>query len=173
MEKRPSTYFVYDHRHEKEEVKGWREALWLAMYYRSGPQETKSRARYLQRADATPAQAISSWRGGSSGSVGARRTTAHPCAARAPFPTRRAIRTRSPQQEPEQQGRIRIPGMPDLEVVYYRDVARKIKLGELIAGMHGNGTARMATWYGFKIVLVLGGSGSGKPPRWWRRSWGL
>jgi predicted RNase H-related nuclease YkuK (DUF458 family) len=67
-----------------------------------------------------------------------------------------------PQQQPEPQGRIRIPGMPDLEVVYYRDVAHKLKPGALIACMHGNGTARIATWYDFKIVLVLGGSSSGK-----------
>jgi hypothetical protein len=56
-----------------------------------------------------------------------------------------------------------IPGMPAKgQVFHYRDYMKLLHRGELIAGIRADGTAQVATWDDFKILLILGSSSSGK-----------
>ncbi len=66
-----------------------------------------------------------------------------------------------PEAEPEPTGNI--PGMPAKgQIFHYRDYAKLLHNGELIAGIRADGTAQIATWNDFKILLILGSSSSGK-----------
>src|SRR5579859_1530335 len=55
-----------------------------------------------------------------------------------------------------------VPGMPGHTVIYYRDIERRVKPGQLVALVRENSSLRLETWNAFKILLVLGGSASGK-----------
>ncbi len=58
--------------------------------------------------------------------------------------------------------RSEVPGMPGRAIVYYRDIERQVKPGQLVALVRANGSLRLETWNAFKVLLVLGGSASGK-----------
>lgn len=55
-----------------------------------------------------------------------------------------------------------IPNVPLKRTVYYKDVASQVKPGELIIGVRADGSIRIGEWEEYKVVLVLGGSSSGK-----------
>ena len=55
-----------------------------------------------------------------------------------------------------------VPGMPEYTTVRYHDIERQVKPGQLVALVRTNGTLRLETWNAFKVLLVLGGSASGK-----------
>ena len=70
--------------------------------------------------------------------------------------------TQGVEPEQEQEEKPVIPGMPQLDVCYYRDYARYVRPGQLLIGIRKDGKPRVGTWADMKVVLVLGGSASGK-----------
>lgn len=69
------------------------------------------------------------------------------------------VRRILPAQEPQKSG---VPGMPQRTTVSYREIERHVKPGQLAALVRSNGSLRLESWDAFKILLVLGGSSSGK-----------
>ena len=55
-----------------------------------------------------------------------------------------------------------VPGMPQRTTVTYREIEQRVKPGQLVALVRGNGSLRVETWKAFKTLLVLGSSSSGK-----------
>ncbi len=55
-----------------------------------------------------------------------------------------------------------VPGMPEYTTVRYCDIEGQVKPGQLVALVRPNGSLRLETWNAFKVLLVLGGSASGK-----------
>jgi hypothetical protein len=68
-----------------------------------------------------------------------------------------------PAEPPPENDVPELAGMPRKGQVFrYRDYVRLLHPGELIAGIRADGTAQIATWAEFKILLILGSSSSGK-----------
>lgn len=66
-----------------------------------------------------------------------------------------------PAPESTELDRVVIPGMPD-RTFRYSKYARMIQPGQLAIGGRANGSIRIGVWAEYKVLLVLGGSASGK-----------
>jgi Na+-transporting methylmalonyl-CoA/oxaloacetate decarboxylase gamma subunit len=75
------------------------------------------------------------------------------------LPHEQIVRRLPMEQSP---GRSEIPVMPQRTTVHYQQIQHRVKPGQLVALVRANGSLRLESWDAFKILLVLGGSASGK-----------